>query len=525
MKMVFSRTIIRPTNLLSVVQCKRGYNSEAGDKIRAKLRNPSLFREQAFIGGEWTNGQSQARFSIHNPYNGTEIGSCPEMDNSDIKTSIDTAQTTLSTFRHSSARQRMAILKDWHVLMQEHESDLATILSYENGRPIEAAKAEIKYAASFFEWFAGEAVRSYGQTVQGSAPENRVLTIKQPVGVVGVITPWNFPSAMITRKAGAAIAAGCTTVLKPAAETPFSAIALAYLGAQAGIPSGGFNVVTCDRNIAGVGKELCENPVVKKVSFTGSTAVGKLLMRQSSSTLKKMNMELGGNAPFIVFDDADMNKTLEGLLAAKFRASGQTCVCANRVYVQDGIADTFIKRFNKLVAEKMSPGDPASSATTLGPLINVKAREKVERLVQDAQQKDASIVSGGKRVSSDPETFFPSTILDHMTPDMDASREELFGPVVAFYRFSDEDDLLRMANDSEVGLAAYVYTEKLTQAWRAAEMLQTGMVGVNTGMISDPVAPFGGVKQSGFGREGGSVGIEEFQNVKTITLGGLNVTG
>ncbi|OAG02224.1 succinate-semialdehyde dehydrogenase-like protein [Paraphaeosphaeria sporulosa] len=502
---------------------KRTYVSEPGNKIRSKLRNPRLFREQAYINGRWTDGRATSRFSVVNPYNGKVIGNCPEMDVSDTTTAIEKAQHAFESFRHSSARQRMGIIRDWFQLMQEHEDDLAIILSHENGRPIEAAKAEIKYAASFFEWFQGEAVRSYGQTVQGSSPENRVMTIKQPIGVVGVLTPWNFPSAMITRKAGAAIAAGCTTVLKPAADTPYSALALAELGEQAGIPPGVFNIVTTEQNVAAVGKQLCEHPTVKKISFTGSTNVGKLLMQQCGDSLKKMSMELGGNAPFVIFDDADMNKAWDGLLAAKFRGAGQTCVCANRVYIQESIADKFIEDFHKLVGAKMVAGDPSATGTSLGPLINLKAREKVERLVKDAREKGAVVVAGGHRSQDEPQTFFPATILDRMSHDMQASREELFGPVVAFYRFKDETELLRMANDSEVGLASYVYTEQLTQAWRAAELLQTGMVGINTGMISDPVAPFGGIKQSGFGREGGSVGIEEFQNVKTITLGGVQL--
>lgn len=412
--------------------------------------------------------------------------------------------------------------------------DLATILTFENGRPVEAAKQEIRYAASFFEWFAGEAVRSYGETIQSSTAGNRVLTLHQPVGVVGIITPWNFPSAMITRKVGASVAAGCTVVVKPAAETPYSALALAELGERAGIPSGVVNVVTTDKNIADVGKEICEHELVKKVSFTGSTGVGKILMQQSSSSLKKMSMELGGNAPFIsesmersiaevwskfltteiVFDDADQELASEGLMAAKFRASGQTCVCANRVYVHAGIYDQFVDKFTKIVQDQMIPGEPLASKTTLGPLINTKAVDKVVRLVDDAKQKGAQVALGGSRGPSDPKTFFPATVLKNMKQNMEASREELFGPVVAFYKFSNEQELLEMANDSEVGLAAYVYTEKLPQAWRVAELLQTGMVAINTGMVSDPVAPFGGVKHSGFGREGGSVGLEEFQILK-----------
>ncbi|KAH6972329.1 succinate-semialdehyde dehydrogenase NADP+ [Ilyonectria sp. MPI-CAGE-AT-0026] len=491
--------------------------------MRSRLRDPTLFREQAYIGGEWTDGGAKKQFSVFNPYSADQIGICPEMSHEGTLRAVEVAQKAFDSFQHTMPRQRMLILKNWFELMQEHEEDLATILSFENGRPIEAARAEIKYAASFFEWFQGEAVRSYGETMHSSTPSSRVLTLKQPIGVVGIITPWNFPSAMITRKVGASVAAGCSVVVKPAAETPYSALALAELGERAGLPAGVFNVVTTDENIAEVGKVLCEHPTVKKLSFTGSTGVGKILMQQSSSSLKKLSMELGGNAPFIVFDDADFDNAIEGLMAAKFRASGQTCVCANRVYVQEGIYDKFVGQLAKVVESRLVPGDLMSTSTTLGPLINTKAVKKVERLVEDACKLGATVVTGGSRSNSDPETFYPATILTNMNSSMQASKEELFGPVVAFYPFKTEEDLLKLANDSEVGLASYVYTKDLSKAWRAAELLQTGMVGVNTGVISDPVAPFGGIKHSGFGREGGRLGIEEFQIIKTVTIGGLGL--
>ncbi|CAK7231247.1 succinate semialdehyde dehydrogenase NADP+ linked [Sporothrix bragantina] len=500
--------------------------SSASSLLRSKLRDPSLLREQAYIGGQWTTNGKTATFSVVNPYNNETIGTCPDLDSSDAAQAVETAHTAFQTFRHTPAKQRARLLENWYNLMREHEQDLATILTYENGRPLEAAKAEIQYAASFFSWFQGEAQRAYsGETIESSAPGSRVLTFKQPVGVVGVLTPWNFPSAMITRKAGAALAAGCSVVVKPAAETPYSALALAELGARAGIPAGVFNVVTTHEHLATVGKMLCEHDLVKKVSFTGSTRVGKLLMEQSSSTLKKLSMELGGNAPFIIYDDADIKLALNGLMAAKFRASGQTCVCANRVYVQDGIYDEFVKQFSDMVQRDMIPGDPATAGTTLGPLINEAAATKVASLVEDAKAGGAEVVLGGDsaRSSSDPATFYPATVLKGMKSGMRASREELFGPVVAFYRFTGDEELLKMANDAEVGLAGYVYTEKLGRAWRVAEALETGMVGVNTGMLSDPVAPFGGIKHSGFGREGGRVGLDEFQVMKTITLGGLGL--
>ncbi|KAF4439502.1 succinate-semialdehyde dehydrogenase [Fusarium acutatum] len=447
--------------------------------VKSLLRDPSLFREQAYINGQWTEGGATSRFLVFNPYSQENLGSCPDLDTSGTEDAINVAQKAFKDFQHSSARERKRILKDWFELMQEHEKDLATILSLENGRPIEAAHAEIKYAASFLEWFEGESVRSYGDSVQASARGTQVITIKQPIGVVGIITPWNFPSAMITRKAGAALAAGCSMVIKPAAETPYSALALAELGHRAGVPAGVINVLTTQSNTIDVGKLICEHPSVKKLSFTGSTGVGKTLMQQSSQSLKKLSMELGGNAPFV-----------------------------------GKLMDT--------INEQLVKGDPLSSGTTIGPLINAKATKKVERLVEDAVQHGANLVLGGTRSADDPENYCPPTILTGMTHSMQASKEELFGPVVAIYSFEDEKHLIAMANDSDVGLGAYVYTDALSQAWRTAEMLQTGMVGVNTGVISDPVAPFGGVKHSGFGREGGRTGIEEFQALKTVSIGGLD---
>ncbi|KAK2686287.1 hypothetical protein QWA68_014851 [Fusarium oxysporum] len=490
--------------------------------VKSLLRDPTLFREQAYINGQWTEGGANSRFLVFNPYSKENLGSCPDLDTSGTEEAINIAQKAFEDFQHSSPRERKKILKNWFELMQEHETDLATILSLENGRPIEAAHAEIKYAASFLEWFESESVRSYGDSIQASARGTQVVTIKQPIGVVGIITPWNFPSAMITRKAGAALAAGCCMVIKPAADTPYSALALAELGHRAGVLAGVINVLTTQSNMIDVGKLICEHPSVKKLSFTGSTGVGKTLMQQSSQSLKKLSMELGGNAPFVVYNDADVDQAIKGLMAAKFRGSGQTCVSPNRVYVQKGIQDTFVDRLMDTINEQLVKGDPLSSGTTIGPLINVKAVEKVERLVEDAHQHGASVVLGGTRSADDPENYYPPTILTGMTHSMQASKEELFGPVVAIYSFEDEKDLFAMANDSDVGLGAYVYTVALSQAWKTAEMLQTGMVGVNTGVISDPVAPFGGVKHSGFGREGGRTGIEEFQALKTVSIGGLD---
>ncbi|KAK5281961.1 succinate semialdehyde dehydrogenase NADP+ linked [Exophiala xenobiotica] len=441
----------------------------------------------------------------------------------DTLVAIDAAKQAFSTFQHTHPKARARILRKWYDLMVTNRRELATILMYENGRPITGALQEIDYAASFLDWFAGEAERSYGYSAQGSIPGNRFVTIQQPVGVVGILTPWNFPSAMITRKIGGAIAAGCSVVIKPAAETPYSALALAKLGEEAGLPAGVMNVITTDRNVAEVGKVITTHEEVKKVSFTGSTGVGKLLMQQASSTMKKCSFELGGNAPYIVFDDADLDLVMQGLLAGKFRGSGQTCVSPNRIFVQAGIYESFLERFKQETIQNIRPGPLDDERTTLGCLIASKAVKKIAELVSDAEFKGAKAVLGGKRDDSAPETFYPATILKDMTSDMQASQTELFGPVATVYKFDSEQEAIKAANKASVGLAGYVYTSDIGRAWRTAEALQVGMTGVNTGIVSDPYAPFGGVKESGFGREGGRHGIEEFQTSKTITLGGLGL--
>ncbi|RDW62459.1 succinate-semialdehyde dehydrogenase-like protein [Coleophoma cylindrospora] len=503
---------------------QRAFASQANaSKLRESLSDPSLFKENAYIDGKWIASKSGRTFDVVDPATGKIIGTCPEMTGNETATAINVAQRAFHDFQHTTARQRMDILKRWFELMNKHKNDLAKILMFENGRPASAAGAEITYAASFFEWFQGEAVRNYGDTIQGSAAGNRVLTLKLPIGVVGILTPWNFPCAMITRKVGAAVAAGCTVVLKPAAETPYSALALAELGERAGLPKGVFNIVTTHENVSEVGKELCENNVVKKISFTGSTGVGKTLMAQSSSSLKKLSLELGGNAPFIIFNDAQIESAVAGLMAAKFRASGQTCVCANRIYVQSKIYDSFIAAFAAEVERSMISGASEDPRTSLGCLINAKAVQKVERLVKDATEHGAEVVIGGKKAGHEMDTFYPPTILKNMKPTMQAFSEEIFGPVVSFFKFETEDEVLALANNADVGLASYVYTENLPVAWRMAEALQTGMTGINIGVISDAVAPFGGIKHSGFGREGGRVGLDEFQIMKTITIGGLGI--
>ncbi|GKZ32061.1 succinate semialdehyde dehydrogenase NADP+ linked [Aspergillus brasiliensis] len=485
-----------------------------------------LFREQAYVGGQWLDAPTAKTFVVKNPEDNSVLGTCPDMDHNDTITAIETAQKSFETFRHTRAQDRARILRRWYELIKENEDELARILMRENGRPITGSKQEIQYSASFVDWFAGEASRSYGYTTEGTAPGNRVVTIKQPIGVVGVLTPWNFPSAMITRKVAAAIAAGCTVVVKPAAETPYSALALADLAEQAGLPKGVMNVVTTNEHLQEVGREICTHPLVKKISFTGSTRVGKMLMQMASSTMKKCSFELGGNAPFIVFDDADIQTTVDGLLAGKFRGSGQTCVSPNRVFVQDGIHDRLVEELRKRVQADMQPDSFEHPQTIMGSLINEAAADKVESLVEDAVSKGAKVLVGGKRQQGGDErplNRYPATMLTDMTPQMEAHHQEIFGPLLAIYRFQSEQEALKLANDTSVGLAGYIFTSSLPRAWRVAELLEVGMTGINTGIVSDPVAPFGGIKESGFGREGGKDGVEEFQVTKTITLGGLGV--
>ncbi|KAL8687038.1 MAG: hypothetical protein Q9224_005269, partial [Gallowayella concinna] len=471
--------------------------------IATTLNDAALFREQAYVGGQWLEAKAGLKFDV--------ISGSTE----DVNDAIAVAQRTFDTFQHTSPKARASILQRWFELMKEHQETLAKILMYENGRPISGARQEITYAASFIDWFRGEAERSYGYTATGTTPGNRVITIQQPVGVVGILTPWNFPSAMITRKIAGAIAAGCTVVLKPAAETPYSALALAELGERAGLPKGVFNVVTTDKHVQDVGAAITTHKDVKKISFTGSTRVGKLLMAQASSTMKKCSFELGGNAPFIVFNDANLEKTMTGLIAGKFRGSGQTCVSPNRIYVQSGIYDSFVIEFTKQVQEKLKIGVVEDDQTMLGCVITSKAREKIEHLVTDAISKGAKAVIGGQRSRESPSNFFPGTVLTGMTSEMEASQTEMFGPVATVYRFETEQDVLAQANDSEVGLAAYIYTENLPLAWRVAEALQgkdSAPIYAALRLMTD--TPFGGVKESGFGREGGRHGIEEFQITK-----------
>jgi succinate-semialdehyde dehydrogenase/glutarate-semialdehyde dehydrogenase len=482
-----------------------------------KLSDSSLFRQQAYIDGQWQGADSAQTFDVFNPASEAKLGTVPLMGAAETRRAIDAANAALPEWRAKTAKERAHVLKKWFDLVMESQDDLATLMTAEQGKPFAEAKGEVAYGASFIEWFAEEAKRVYGDTVPAPATDRRIVVIKQPIGVVASITPWNFPNAMITRKCAPAMAAGCTVVAKPAEDTPYSALALAVLAERAGIPKGVFNVVT--GNPKEIGAEITSNPIVRKVSFTGSTQVGKLLMRQCSETVKKVSLELGGNAPFIVFDDADLDAALKGVMASKYRNTGQTCVCANRIFVQDGVYDAFAQKMATAV-KALKVGDGFEDGVAQGPLINEAAIVKVERLVADAVAKGAKVVTGGKRHELGG-TFYTPTILTGVTNAMACASEEIFGPVAALYRFSDEADVIAQANDTPFGLAAYFYARDVGRVWRVAEALEYGIVGINEGIISTEVAPFGGVKESGLGREGGKYGIEEFLEIKYMCLGGI----
>jgi succinate-semialdehyde dehydrogenase/glutarate-semialdehyde dehydrogenase len=454
------------------------------------------------------------------PSTGKLIGTCPEFDAEDTRNAIQHAAAAFETFRTKTGRERSKILRKWYDLMVENADDLATLVTWENGKPTADAKGEVTYAANFFEWFSEEAPRIYGDIIPSSVPGNRVWTIKEPIGVCGLITPWNFPAAMITRKIGPALAVGCTVVAKAPSETPFTSLALAELAHRAGVPAGVVNVITAMSNTPSVGEVLTTDPTVRKVSFTGSTNVGKLLMRQSSSTLKKLSLELGGNAPFIVFDDADLDLAVTGAIASKFRSSGQTCVCANRIFVQAGIYDEFAAKFAEKVKD-FRVGNGFDEGVTHGPLIHDRAVDKVEEHVRDAEKKGAQVLLGGHKLPDLGPNFYQPTVISGMTQDMAMASEETFGPVAGLFKFETEAEVVRIANSTEVGLAGYFFSRDIQRVYRVAEHLEVGMVGVNTGLISDPAAPFGGVKESGFGREGSLYGIGEYQVTKMITFGGM----
>jgi len=482
------------------------------------LQDPRLLAESAYVNGEWIEAADGRRFTVANPANGEPLARLPDMGAEDTRRAIDAAEAAQPAWAARLAAERAAVLRKWHGLIHANLDDLAAILTSEMGKPLAEARGEIAYGASFIEWFAEEAKRVYGDIIPESQHGRRLLVLKQPVGVVAAITPWNFPNAMITRKVAPALAAGCAVVAKPAELTPLSATALAVLAERAGMPPGVFNVVTSARPPE-VGGELCGNPKVRKLTFTGSTEVGRLLMRQCAPDIKKMGLELGGNAPFIVFDDADLDAAVEGAMLSKFRNAGQTCVCANRIYVQEGVHDEFAARFCREVA-RLRVGDGFAEGVTQGPLIEQAALEKVEAHVADAVAKGARILLGGKRHELGGR-FFQPTVLADVRSEMQVTREETFGPVAPLYRFRDADDVVEQANDTEFGLAAYFYARDLSRVWRVAERLEYGIVGVNTGIISTEVAPFGGVKQSGIGREGSRYGIEDFLEIKYLCMAGI----
>lgn len=480
-----------------------------------QLNDLTLFRQQAFINGEWRDALSSDVITVTNPANGEVLGSVPKMGAEETYDAIQAAHRALPAWRQLTAKERAAILRRWFDLMMANQDDLARLMTLEQGKPLAEAKGEISYAASFIEWFAEEGKRIYGDTIPGHQADKRLIVIKQPIGVTAAITPWNFPAAMITRKAGPALAAGCTMVLKPASQTPFSALALAELARRAGIPDGVFNVVT--GSASAVGNELTGNPLVRKLSFTGSTEIGRQLMAQCAQDIKKVSLELGGNAPFIVFDDADLDKAVEGAMASKFRNAGQTCVCANRLYVQDGVYARFAEKLQQAV-EQLHLGDGLQPGVTTGPLIDEKAIAKVQEHIADAVGKGARVITGGK-VSSLGGNFFQPTILVDVPDGAKVAKEETFGPLAPLFRFTDEADVIRQANDTEFGLAAYFYARDLSRVFRVGEALEYGIVGINTGLISNEVAPFGGVKASGLGREGSKYGIEDYLEIKYMCIG------
>lgn len=475
-----------------------------------QLQRPDLFQERAYINGDWVGQATTERIQVVNPATQEPIGSVPKLGAQETAQAIEAAQHAFNSWRHTTATERAALLRKWFELLLQHKDDLAAILTAEQGKTLAESAGEVQYGAAYFEWFSEEAKRIYGQTIPGPAHNKRIVVQREPIGVCVAITPWNFPSSMIARKVGAALAAGCTIVVKPASQTPFSALALAVLAEEAGIPKGVFSVVTGDAS--SIGGEMTSNEQVRKLSFTGSTAVGRKLMEQSAPQLKKLSMELGGNAPFIVFEDADLDAAVEGALASKFRNSGQTCVCANRIYVHDAVYDRFSQKLLDAVS-KLKIGAGADQDVDLGPLIDRAAVDKVDELIQDALAKGATLLAGGKQQQTGT-LLYPPTVLGDMTADMRIAQEEIFGPVAPLFRFKTEDEVIQAANNTEFGLASYFYTQDLGRANRVAEALEYGMVGINSGMISNPSAPFGGVKQSGFGREGSSFGIEDYTVLK-----------
>jgi succinate-semialdehyde dehydrogenase / glutarate-semialdehyde dehydrogenase len=484
---------------------------------RIALKRPDLFREQGFINGVWLDADDHSAITVTNPANGRPLGTVPKMGKAETERAVSAAHAAFPAWRAKTGKERSAILRKWFELMLKHQDDLGRLMTAEQGKPLSEGKGEVAYAAGFFEWFAEEAKRIYGDVIPSHAADKRLMVFKEPVGVVAAITPWNFPAAMITRKAGAALAAGCTMLVKPAGETPYSALALAVLAEEAGMPKGVFNVLT--GSAREIGAVMTGDPRVRKVTFTGSTEVGKILLKQCADTVKKVSMELGGNAPFIVFDDADLDAAVEGAIASKYRNTGQTCVCANRIYVQAGVYDAFAEKLAAKVAT-LRIGDGLDGPTELGPLINMAAVEKVEEHIADATSLGARVLSGGKRHALGG-SFFEPTIITGITSAMKVAREETFGPLAPLFRFETDDEVIKAANDTEFGLASYVFTRDLARFFRVSEKLEYGMVAVNTGLMSTEVAPFGGMKESGLGREGSKYGIDDYLEIKYVCVGGI----
>ncbi|MGR3897877.1 NAD-dependent succinate-semialdehyde dehydrogenase [Psychrobacter sp. 1176_08] len=479
-----------------------------------QLKNDALFRQQAFINGVWCDADNKQTHEVLNPATGEVIGTVPMMGANETRRAIEAADTAQSTWAKKTGKERSIVLRRWHTLIAENIEDLALLMTHEQGKPIGEAKGEIQSGLDYLEWFAEEAKRVYGDVIPGHMADKRLIVIKQPVGVTAAITPWNFPHSMISRKAGPALAAGCPMIVKPAMETPYSALAMAYLAQQAGIPDGIYSVVTGDP--IAIGEEMTTNPMVKKISFTGSTRVGKILMKQCADTVKKMSMELGGNAPFIVFDDADIDAAVTGAMMSKYRNSGQTCVCANRLFVQAGVYEAFSQKLAEQV-RAIKVGNGLESGVTQGPLISKAAADNTEALVKDAKNKGATVLCGGQRVDAD-KNFFNPTILTNVNNDMRIANEEIFAPIAPIFKFDTDEEAVALANRTEYGLAGYFYSRDIGRVWRIAEALEVGMVGVNTGMLTTELAPFGGVKESGMGREGSKYGIEEYVETKYICL-------
>ncbi|WP_223531912.1 MULTISPECIES: NADP-dependent succinate-semialdehyde dehydrogenase [unclassified Pseudomonas] len=480
-----------------------------------QLNDPKLFRQQAYIDGVWVDADNGQTLKVNNPATGEIIGSVPKMGATETRRAIEAADKALPAWRALTAKERANKLRKWFDLMMANQEDLARLMTLEQGKPLTESRGEIAYAASFLEWFGEEAKRVYGDMIPGHQVDKRLMVLKQPIGVTAAITPWNFPSAMITRKAGPALAAGCTMVLKPASQTPYSALALAELAERAGIPKGVFSVVT--GSAGEVGAELTGNPIVRKLTFTGSTEIGRQLMVECAKDIKKVSLELGGNAPFIVFDDADLDAAVEGALISKYRNNGQTCVCANRLYIQDGIYDAFVEKLTAAVA-RLNIGNGLENGITTGPLIDAKAMAKVQEHIDDAVSKGARVVAGGKPHALGG-TFFEPTVLVDVPRNAAVAKEETFGPLAPLFRFKDEAEVIAMANDTEFGLASYFYARDLSRVFRVGEALEYGIVGVNTGIISNEVAPFGGIKASGLGREGSKYGIEDYLEIKYLCIG------